>query len=125
MSRHTDQMADDIRMELMSIIQSELAEKEHSTFGFSTDMYSSLNQYSIIALTLHFSDKNLNLWKFVLYAEYFGKGRRHTGQNIQFALETMFKEAGLDGVNVHRFLLMDNAMRGITPSSGVSYTRFS
>ena len=34
MSRHTDQMADDIRMELMSIIQSELAEKEHSTFGF-------------------------------------------------------------------------------------------
>ena len=109
MSRHTDQMADDIRRNLMSIIQSELETKEHNTFGFSTDMYSSLNQYSIIALTMHFSDKNLVPWKFVLYAEYFGYGRRHTGQNIQFALETMFKEAGLDGANVHRFILMDNA----------------
>lgn len=109
MSRHTDQMADDIRRDLMSIIQSELETKEHNTFGFSTDMYSSLNQYSIIALTIHFSDKNLDPWKFVLYAEYFGYGRRHTGQNIQFALETMFKEAGLDGANVHRFILMDNA----------------
>ena len=109
MSRHTDQMADNIRRDLMSIIQSELDTKEQSTFGFSTDMYSSLNQYSIIALTVHFSDKNLVPWKFVLYAEYFGYGRRHTGQNIQFALETMFKEAGLDGDNVHRYILMDNA----------------
>ena len=109
MSRHTDQIADDIRRDLMGILQSEIAGKEQSTFGFSTDMYSSLNQYSIIALTVHFSDKDLNLWKFVLYAEYFGKGRRHTGANLQFAVETMFKEAGLDGVNVHRFLLMDNA----------------
>lgn len=109
MSRHTDQIADDIRRDLMGILQSEIAGKEQSTFGFSTDMYSSLNQYSIIALTVHFSDTDLNLWKFVLYAEYFGKGRRHTGANLQFAVETMFKEAGLDGVNVHRFLLMDNA----------------
>ena len=108
-SRHTDIMADDVRRDLMSIIQSMLEEKTHHTFGFSTDMYSSSNQYSIISLTLHFTDKELNPWKFVLYAEYFGYGRRHTGNNIQFALETMFKEAGLDSDNISRFLLMDNA----------------
>ena len=109
MSRHTDIMADEVRRNLMSILQSVLAEKEHNSFGFSTDMYSSPNQYSIIALTVHFTDKDFNLWRFCLYAEYFGYGRRHTGRNIQFALETLFREAGLDGQSINRYLLMDNA----------------
>ena len=102
--------------------------------GFSTDMYSSLNQYFIISLTIHFLDQNLNLWKFVLYEEYFGKGRWHTGRNILFALETMFREARLDGDNIHRFILMDNAsnnkrcvtlFEGDGVPYGVPFTPFS
>ena len=109
MSRHTDIVADEVRRDIMSIVQSVIDEKENNTFGFSTDMYSSPNQYSIIALTIHFTDAKFYPWKFVLYAEYFGYGRRHTGRNIQFALEMMFREAGLDGENINRFILMDNA----------------
>ena len=108
LSRHTDKMADDVRRDLMSIIKSVLKEKESKTFGFSTDLYSSPSQYSIIALTVHFSDQQSNLWEFCLYSEYFGQ-HRHTGENILFVLESLFKEAGLDGDDVTRYILMDNA----------------
>ena len=108
LSRHTDKMADEVRVDLMSIMKSVLKEKESKTFGFSTDLYSSPSQYSIVALTVHFSDQHLNLWEFCLYAEYIGQ-HRHTGENILFVLETLFKEAGLDGEDVTRYILMDNA----------------
>lgn len=107
-SRHTDQMADNVRRDLMSIILSILSEKDSKSFGFSTDLYSSPSQYSIMALTVHFSDQFANLWRFCLYSEYFGS-HRHTGENILFVLETLFKEAGLDGEDVRRYVLMDNA----------------
>ena len=94
LSRHTDKMADEVRVDLMSIMKSVLKEKESKTFGFSTDLYSSPSQYSIVALTVHFSDQHLNLWEFCLYSEYIGQ-HRHTGENILFVLETLFKEAGL------------------------------
>jgi len=108
MSRHTDLKADQVRRDIMSIILSVLDEKKSKTFGFSTDLYSSPSLFSIIALTIHFTDREFNQRKFVLYAEYFGT-RRHTGENIQFALNTMFKESGLDGADVSRYILMDNA----------------
>lgn len=107
-SKHTDLKADQVRRDIMSIILSVLDEKKSKSFGFSTDLYSSPNLFSIIALTIHFTDREFNQRKFVLYAEYFGS-RRHTGENIQFALDTMFKEAGLDGDGVSRYILMDNA----------------
>ena len=107
-SRHTDKMADDVRRDLMSIILSVLEEKESKTFGFTTDLYSSPSQYSIIALTVHFTDQFENLWSFCLYSEYFG-AHRHTGTNILFVLEKMFQEAGLDKEEVNRYLIMDNA----------------
>ena len=107
-SRHTDQLADEVRRDLMSVILSVLEAKESKTFGFTTDLYSSPSQYSIIALTVHFADQFSNLWSFCLYSEYFGQ-HRHTGTNILFVLENMFKEAGLDKEDVTRFLIMDNA----------------
>jgi len=57
MSRHTDLKSDQVRRDVMSIILSVLDEKQSKTFGFSTDMYSSPSLFSIIALTIHFTDR--------------------------------------------------------------------
>ena len=106
-SRHTGILADEIRREIMSIIMSVLDEGD-TFYSFTTDMYKTRNMYSLISLTIHFVDKNLKPWKFVLYAEYFGT-RRHTARNILMALDTMIEEVGLSGPNITRVMLLDNA----------------
>ena len=106
-SRHSHDYAEQLRRDIMSIIQTVL-EQGNDLYSFTTDMYKTRNMFSLISLTFHFMDKNFDLRRLVLFADYFGN-RRHTGANILMALDTMMKEAGLDGPNITRVMLLDNA----------------
>ena len=106
MSRQTGNMADEIRRDMLSIILS--AKKHIKSFSFTSDMYRSRNLYSFIGLTIHFIDQNFKLRKLVISADYFGE-RKHTGENILMALDSLMEEARLDGPEITRIILLDNA----------------
>ena len=106
MSRHSSELADNLRKEIMFIILS--AWKDNTAFSFTSDMYRSKNLLLFMGLMVHFLDKDFNLRKFVLHADYFGE-RRHTAENILMALDTFMKEASLDGPDVTFIILLDNA----------------
>ena len=106
MSRHSSELADNLRKEIMSIILS--AWKDNTAFSFTSDMYRSKNLLLFMGLMVHFLDKDFNLRKFVLHADYFGE-RRHTAEIILMAVNTFMKEASLDGPDVTFIILLDNA----------------
>ena len=87
MSNHSRKLASEMRRDLLSIMLTVL-EDGIKTFAFTSDMYKSRNLFSIYGLTVHFMDKNFELRKFVLAADYFG-ARRHGGQNILIALNAL------------------------------------
>ena len=105
-SRHTEDLAKEIRRDMLSIILSVV--DENKSFSFTSDMYRSRNLYSFIGLTVHFLDKDYKLRKLVLHADYFG-ARTHRAENILMALETLMEEAHLDGPDITRIILLDNA----------------
>ena len=106
LSRHTTKLADEVRKDMLSIILSVLP--ENKSFSFTADMYRSKNFYSFIGVTVHFVDKHFKLRKLVLHADYFG-ARKHSAQNILMALNTLMEEASLDGPEVTRIIILDNA----------------
>ena len=113
-SRHTADLADELRRDMLSIILSVL--EENKSFSFTSDMYRSRNLYSFIGLTIHFLDKDYNLRKLVLHADYFG-ARAHKAENILMALDTLMEDACLDGPDVTRFILLDNARNNVKAMS--------
>ena len=107
MSPHSRKLAREMRRDLLSIILSVL-DDSNKTFAFTSDIYKSRNLFSIYGLMVHFMDKNFELRKFVLAADYFG-ARSHTGHTILMALNALLEDAGLDAVTVTLVILLDNA----------------
>ena len=109
-SNHTAKKADEIRRDVFSIIKT--AKKHNRSFAFSSDMYKSRSNTSVIALTVHFRTPDNQIFKLAAYAEYFGP-RRHTGANIVFSLRAFMVELGLDGDDIERYILLDNAANNV------------
>ena len=105
-ARHTTQMANKLRREMLSLILT--AKATNQSFAFSSDMYKSRSLFSLISLTVHFLSPSYELVKLVVYADYFG-ARRHTADNILFSLNTMMTALGLDGEDISRYIILDNA----------------
>ena len=109
-SKHCAKKADEIRRDILSLIKT--AKKDNRSFAFSSDMYKSRSNTSVISLTVHFRTPDNLIFKLVAYAEYFGP-RRHTGANIVFSLRTFMEELGLDGHDIERYILLDNAANNV------------
>lgn len=105
-SIHTSRKADQIRRDMLSILLS--AKETTKSFGFSSDLSKTKNLFSLISLTVHFPAPDGELIKLVLHSDYFGENR-HTGTNILFSLQSMMTECGLDGDNISRYIVLDNA----------------
>ena len=109
-SRHTGKMADSVRKDVFSLIKT--AKKTNRSFAFSSDMSKTRSNASLISLTVHFRTPDNQVFKLSAYADYFGP-RRHTGQNIVFCLRAFMVELGLDGPDIERYILLDNASNNV------------
>ena len=105
-SRHSSQMADKLRKDMLSIILS--AKETTKSFGFSSDLSKTKNCYSLISLTIHFPTPDGEMFELVLHADYFG-ANRHTGSNILFSLKSFIEECKLDDADITHYLCLDNA----------------
>ena len=88
------------------------AKKNNQSFSFSSDMYRSKNNSSVISLTVHFKTPDNKMFKVTAYAEYFGP-RHHTGANIDFSLRAFMTELSLDGPEIRRYIILDNAANNV------------
>ena len=109
-SRQTRKKADEVRKDVLSLIKT--AKKTNRSFGFSSDMYKSRSNSSLISLTIHFRTPDNKPFKLTAYADYFGP-RRHTGKNIVFCLRAFMVELGLNGEDIDRYILLDNASNNV------------
>lgn len=109
-SSHTRKKAVELRKTILSLILT--AKKNNQSFSFSSDMYRSRNNSSVISLTVHFKTPDNKMFKLTAYAEYFGP-RRHTGANIEFSLRAFMTELGLDGPEIRRYIILDNAANNV------------
>ena len=105
-SNHTTKLADELRRDMLSIIIS--AKDTTKSFGFSSDLSKTKNCYSLISLTIHFPTPDGELFELALHADYFGTNR-HTGSNILFSLQSFMEECKLDGDDITRYMVLDNA----------------
>ena len=104
-SKLVTEKADDIRQELLKII--ERVKDDLTTVTFSSDMWTSVNGDSFLALTMHFISKDWSLYRFTPYVKPFPE--RHTGENISVGLDKMIEELGLNHPYMKLFCVNDNA----------------
>lgn len=105
-SNHTSKKADQLRRDMLSIIIS--AKETTNSFAFSSDLSKTKNCYTMICLTIHFPTPDGDMFELVLHADYFGKNR-HTASNILFSLKSFMEQSKLDGPDITRYMVLDNA----------------
>ena len=106
MSRMTGKMAKAMKRKLFNIVLAN--KKKNRSFSFTTDMWKSRNNNSVIGLTAHFFAGKFTLKKFVLYAEYCER-KKHTGRHILIGLNRMMAQVGLHQSGHKKYILLDNA----------------
>ena len=105
-SRHVGERSRQMKVDVYSILSS--SKDETRGIAFTSDMWRSRALDSFMSLTAHFLTKDFVLVKLVQFVTWFGHNR-HTGVNMKLLLDQFLAVLGLDGVNIHRTVVTDNA----------------
>ena len=92
--------------EMYSIISSIM--EDGGGIAFTSDIWSNRTSYSFMSLTSHMITDDMELLHFTPFVSYMD-GEKHTGETIVLKLENFMKKLTLDGPNVKRFVVLDNA----------------
>ena len=76
--------------------------------AFTSDIWSNRTSDSFMSLTSHMITEDMELVHFTPFVSYMD-GKRHTGEAIGLKFENFMRKLSLDGPNVQRFVVMDNA----------------
>ena len=103
---HVSKTAEALRSELYPIIG---AEAEHGGgAAFTSDIWTNKTRESFMSLTAHRITEDFELLRFCPFVNYMD-GKRHTAQNIKIKFDNFLRNLNLDGPNVKRWVVLDNA----------------
>lgn len=105
-SKHVGERSKNLKIDVYSIIN--ISKDETKGFTFTTDMWRSRALDSFMSLTAHFISKDFELLKLTPFITWFGHNR-HTGVNIKLLLDQFIEVLGLDGNDIQRTVVADNA----------------
>ena len=105
------------RQELLDIL------KQHNgSFSFTVDSWTSVNNDSYVSVTIHFTDKKFNLYRFTLEVAEFKE--RATGRNIAQRLRDTWKWWLIPEDNV-KALVTDNASNMVNAAKILGVQRYA
>ena len=107
-AKHVGEASELLMKDVYAIISSLVESEEGGGVACTSDIWTNRMQDSFMSLTVHSITEDMELVNFVPFVNYMD-GNKHTGENILIKLTKFLKKLGLDGINVRRVIVMDNA----------------
>ena len=105
-AKHVSQESELLQKEIYLIISSMM--EDGGGIAFTSDIWSNRTSDSFMSLTSHMITEDMELVHFTPFVSYMD-GKKHTGEAIVLKFESFMRKLSLDGPNVQRFVVMDNA----------------
>ena len=105
-STHVAKTAETLREELYPIIGADM--DAGGGVAFTSDIWTNKQRESFMSMTAHKITEDFDFWKFCPFVS-FMDGKRHTGQNIVIKFDNFLHKLNLDGPDIKRFVILDNA----------------
>jgi len=105
-ANHVSKESEQVQKEIYSIISSIM--EDGGGIAFTSDIWSNRTSDSFMSLTCHMITEDMELVHFTPFVSYM-EGKRHTGEAVLLKFTNFMRKLNLDGVDVQRFVVLDNA----------------
>ena len=103
---HVSKTAEALRSELYPIIGADV--EDGDGVAFTSDIWTNKTRESFMSLTAHKISVDFDYLRFCPFVN-FMDGKSHTGANIKIKFDNFLHKLNLDGPNVRRWVVLDNA----------------
>lgn len=104
--KHVSMTAETLRSELYPIIAAET--EEGGAVAFTSDIWTNKTRESFMSLTAHKINKDFDYLRFCPFVNFMDE-KKHTGQNIAIKFDNFLRKLNLDGPDIRKYVVLDNA----------------